>query len=287
MAKRSEDGIEYFPINTDIIHNPKIKLVVAEFGPKAWAVLLPLYCKIYREKGYWIDWFDEDSKLLFAQDYCKVEKQFVNELVTGCIRRSLFNKRVFEMFGVLTSDRIQENYLTAKKRNKSVNFIEQFSVISDNVLSSFQNVNIIDLNVNIIRKNVNILPQKEKEKKKEIIEGEGEIVYPFLSSDFKNLWENWKVYRKKEFRKNYKTAQSEQAALKNVCNLSGGVEEIAKQIIIQSIANQWQGLFELKINNYGKSNNGFTEKSTGKVTGQQLDKATSKFYQNEQPVGAD
>ena len=158
MAKRSEDGIEYFPMNADIIQNPKIKLVVAEFGPKTWAVLLPLYCKIYREKGYWIDWLDEDSKLLFAQDDCKLDKTFVNELVEGCLRRSLFNKRVFEMFGILTSDRIQDNYLTAKKRNKSVDFIDQFSVISDNDLISFHNVNIIDLNVNIITKKVNIKP---------------------------------------------------------------------------------------------------------------------------------
>lgn len=266
MAKRSEDGIEYFPINTDIIHNPKIKLVVAEFGPKAWAVLLPLYCKIYREKGYWIDWFDEDSKLLFAQDDCKVEKQFVNEVVTGCIRRSLFNKRVFEMFGVLTSDRIQENYLTAKKRNKSVSFIEQFLVISSNVLNSFQNVNIIGLNVNIISKKVNISPQKEnkKENKKEIIEGDGEIVFPFSSTEFKDLWENWKTYRKEEFRKSYKTTQSEQAALKNVCQLAGGDENTAREIIEQSIAHQWQGLFELKNKNYGNKYSGSPQAGKGK-----------------------
>ena len=68
MARKPEAGLKYFPMNTDIVFNQKVKLVVAEFGPKAWAVLLPLYCKIYREKGYWIDWHDEDAKLLFAKD---------------------------------------------------------------------------------------------------------------------------------------------------------------------------------------------------------------------------
>lgn len=170
MAKRSEDGIEYFPMNTDIIHNPKIKLVVAEFGGKSWAVLLPLYCKIYREKGYWIDWADEDSKLLFAQDDCKLDLAFVNEVVNGCIRRSLFDKGVFEMFGILTSDRIQENYLVAKKRNKVAKFIEEFKLVDDDVYNSFKNVYIIPLNVNILTKKVNISQQKKKEKK--ILEGE-------------------------------------------------------------------------------------------------------------------
>ncbi|MCZ2397099.1 MAG: DUF4373 domain-containing protein, partial [Chitinophagales bacterium] len=171
MARKSETGIEYFPMNSDIVHNPKIKLVVAEFGSKlTWAVLLPLYCKIYREKGYWIDWYDEDSKLLFAQDECKVELTAMNELVAGCIRRSLFDKRVYEMFGVLTSDRIQENYLIAKRRNKRADLIDEFLSIDASVYNSFQNVHIIDLNVNIITKKVNIL----KQKKKEIIEEEEE-----------------------------------------------------------------------------------------------------------------
>lgn len=180
MARKAESGIDYFPMNSDIIHNPKIKLVVAEFGSKlTWAVLLPLYCKIYREKGYWIDWFDEDSKLLFAQDECKVELSVVNELVAGCVRRSLFNKEVFDLFGVLTSDRIQENYLIAKSRNKEVDFIEEFALKNQKgeyVYNSFKNVNIIALNVNIIAKKVNIGTQKKKEKK--IIEGEGEKAAP-------------------------------------------------------------------------------------------------------------
>lgn len=168
MARKAEVGIEYFPMNTDIIHNPKVKLVVAEFGSKTtWAVLLPLYCKIYREKGYWMDWFDEDSKLLFAQDECKLELSVLNEVVNGCIRRCLFDKSVFEMFGVLTSDRIQENYFMATARRKSVEFIEEFIVKNDNVNINRENVNIIGLNVDILKKKVDIGTQMYKKKKKE------------------------------------------------------------------------------------------------------------------------
>lgn len=170
MARKAEIGIEYFPINTDIIHNPKIKLVVAEFGSKTtWAVLLPLLCKIYREKGYWIDWLDEDCKLLFAKDEAQVELNAVNEIVHGCIRRSFFDKRVYDMFGVLTSDRIQDNYLVAKARNKQVGFIKEFGLKNEEgeyVYKLFNNVNIIDLDVDIITKNVDTGTQKEKEKEK-------------------------------------------------------------------------------------------------------------------------
>lgn len=177
MARKSEAGIEYFPMNTNIIHNPKIKLVVAEFGPKAWAVLLPLFCKIYREKGYWVDWHDEDSKLLFAQDDCKIELSIIKEVVNGCIRRSLFDKGVFDMFGVLTSDRIQENYLQATKRRKSTDLIKEFLLLKiDYVNNLNENVNIINLNVSILTKKVNIGTQskvKEEEKKSKV-----EVVAP-------------------------------------------------------------------------------------------------------------
>lgn len=193
MARKSEDGIEYFPVNTDIIHNPKIKLVVTEFGPKAWAVLFPLYCKIYREKGYWIDWMDEDTKLLFATDECKCDVLFVNEVVSGCIRRGLFNKVVFGMFGILTSDRIQGNYYEAKKRNKEIRFINEFLLISDNVYKSNQNVNISPLNVNIIKKIVDISTQKKKEK--EILEGEGDGAVALAhSQEDKILFKNFQVW---------------------------------------------------------------------------------------------
>lgn len=171
MARKSEVGIDYFPINTDIIHNPKVKLVVAEFGSsKTWAVLLPLYCKIYREKGYWIDWFDEDSKLLFALDECKLDKTVVNEIVNGCIRRSLFDKRVFDMFGVLTSDRIQENYLIAKSRAFNVVLYKDFLLIPETVYKNRISVTVMPITATVIKKKVTVMPQKEKE----IIEGEGE-----------------------------------------------------------------------------------------------------------------
>lgn len=171
MARKSEPGIEYFPMNTDIVLNPKIRLVVAEFGSaKTWAVLLPLYCRIYRDKGYWIDWFDEDAKLLFAQDECKLTISLVNEIVAVCIKRSLFDKGVFDMFGVLTSDRIQDNYLTAKSRQKQVPFIKEFAVKNEKneyVYKFFHNVNIIGLNVNIISKNVYAGTQSKNEKENE------------------------------------------------------------------------------------------------------------------------
>lgn len=73
-----------------------------------------------------------------------------------------------------------------------------------------------------------------------------EIKMPFTSENFRVLWQNWKSYRHQEFKKKYKSIQSEQAALSHLAKISGGNEQTATEIISLTIANQWQGLFELK-----------------------------------------
>ena len=58
-------------------------------------------------------------------------------------------------------------------------------------------------------------------KKMKIEEEEKEVVvYPYSSKEFFNSWNNWKIYKAKEFKFNYRTLQSEQAALKKLVNES-------------------------------------------------------------------
>jgi hypothetical protein len=80
------------------------------------------------------------------------------------------------------------------------------------------------------------------EKKKETRE---EITNPFGSSGTR-IWDAWKSYKQDEHRKSYKSAKTEQQAINQLYELSGGNVETASKIVQQSIANQWQGLFELK-----------------------------------------
>jgi hypothetical protein len=82
---------------------------------------------------------------------------------------------------------------------------------------------------------------------------------PF-SDSFLHYWDIWKQFKKDQFRFTYKSVISEQAAVMDLVNLSGGKEETAVEIIKQSIAKGWKGFFELKNNN-----NGFT--TTKQATG--------------------
>lgn len=166
MARRTEDGIRFFPVNSDIVHSNKIKLTVAETGPNAWGVIFPLLCKIYREKGYWIDWCDEDVKLLLKGDCASIEMSFIDKVVAELLKRRFFNQSMFEKYGILTSDRIQENYVEAKRRNAATPFIFEFRCMTkdffDKILNKVQTpLNNITLK-KLQQKEQPIIPQQPK-----------------------------------------------------------------------------------------------------------------------------
>lgn len=96
-------------------------------------------------------------------------------------------------------------------------------------------------------------PHMEKEEEEEkrsmkpakVKEEPPPLVYPFTDELFLNRWEAWKKYKAEQFKFKYKHS-GEQAALKNIGELSRGSVEVALAIIQQSMGNGWKGFFELK-----------------------------------------
>ena len=89
-------------------------------------------------------------------------------------------------------------------------------------------------------------------KKMKIEEEEKEVVvYPYSSKEFFNSWNNWKIYKAKEFKFNYRTLQSEQAALKKLVNESEN-EVHAVESIESAMANGWKGIYPQKTITNGK-----------------------------------
>ncbi|GKX40307.1 hypothetical protein SOASR014_40460 [Pectobacterium carotovorum subsp. carotovorum] len=71
--------------------------------------------------------------------------------------------------------------------------------------------------------------------------------FPYPDNLNVEAWGEWKQYRKDLKLKAYApTSRSEGAAITNLINLSGGDRQRQEEIIKQSMANCWQGLFELK-----------------------------------------
>ena len=75
----------------------------------------------------------------------------------------------------------------------------------------------------------------------------------FVSDDFKDIFETWLKY-KQEKRESYKSKKSLQACYKKLLTLSGNDPDTARNVVEQSMANNWSGLFGLTGNNHGTAN---------------------------------
>lgn len=156
-------GLKTFPLSVDLDDN--IKLVEAEFGVKGFAIVIKLYQAIY-SRGYYMKW-DIDAQLLFIRDYClsEVGRGLVSEVVDCCIRRGVFESKLYNEHKILTSKRIQETFLTATKRSNKVVMEEQYALPI--VYEFIESVNKNGKNVNISFKNVDNFEQRKGKERKE------------------------------------------------------------------------------------------------------------------------
>lgn len=137
-------GLDYFSLDVDIEQDQKIELIEAEFGLKGFAILIKLFLRIYGDEGYYMKW-NNDTQLLLAKRVGE-PGSFVGEVVSGSVRRGLFDKSVFDQFGILTSIAIQERYFNAVKRREKVEIVSEYLLIDVNEYINLINVNINSIN---------------------------------------------------------------------------------------------------------------------------------------------
>lgn len=155
-----KEGLDFFPMKCAT--DDKIRLVTAEFGLKAKAVIVELLQEIYGVHGYYCEW-NREVALLFSlrigEGHSGVD--LLNEIVLCCTRRGVFSRKQFEENGILTSYEIQENFFNATKRRKCVKVKKAYLLVKVALFS--ENVNIIDENVNILNENADIFRQSRGE----------------------------------------------------------------------------------------------------------------------------
>lgn len=130
MARKTKQGLDYFPFDVNFFEDDKLQFVSARFGCKGENITIKLLCKIYSDKGYFYKW-GEDESLLFAKR-AGFEVTLVNDVMNELIKREFFNKDIFNSFGVLTSKGIQERYFEAAKRKKKDGVIQEYIINETN-----------------------------------------------------------------------------------------------------------------------------------------------------------
>lgn len=134
-------GLDFFGLDVNFLSHIKIRRIVRACGLKSVPVLIQLLSNIYKYKGYYIEW-NEDECFAIADDIGIAERA-VQEIVAKSLQVGLFNSEMFNNYGILTSERIQDQYFTAVSKRKSVDYDARFALIS---LKNVKNAVNVDIN---------------------------------------------------------------------------------------------------------------------------------------------
>lgn len=140
MARPIKKGLDYFPLNVTL--RGKIEYIQCMYGMLGVMVIISLWQRIY-ENSYYIE-YGKKSALTFSKDFTQLSKavdekkphwEIFDEIVKQAVAEGIFDKDVYEKFGVLTSRGIQENYLKAKEKSTKIEFDKRYLLLSDGKFS--------------------------------------------------------------------------------------------------------------------------------------------------------
>ena len=126
MARPQKAGLEYFPLDVDIDSDERVEYVIAKHGFQAFGILIKLLMEIYRQ-GYYITW-TERQRYVFSKRI-NVDSMYAETVVSVYINEGIFEKKLFDEYGILTSHGVQARYLQASGRRVEVEFIEEFFLL--------------------------------------------------------------------------------------------------------------------------------------------------------------
>lgn len=165
MARPTKQGIEYFPL--DCQFDDKIEMYLIEKEAIGLAVIITIWQLIYQNEGYYIE--KNDDLLLLIKKRINVNINEINDCINVCIRRNIFEKKMYEQYNILTSKAIQKRFFDIAKRKKIVSY----------------NIKYIINGVNVCNNAVNVCNNATKEKVKEKVKVNEYIYSSFYDSELK------------------------------------------------------------------------------------------------------
>jgi len=140
MARHPKEGLDYFPLDCDIESDEKIFFLESKHGTVAFSIIIKIWSRIFRKKGYYLIW-DEREEITFSRQTA-IPLNDVKMVVNDCINEGLFHQKLFQQYGVLTSKGVQKRYLGACYKRRRIQMIEALLLIP---VTDYNNVIIVDL----------------------------------------------------------------------------------------------------------------------------------------------
>lgn len=289
MAGKPRKRIDYAGWSVDIFSNdPKIDKLLDAQGWIGFGIYFYLCQMAFGSEGYFYEWCYDLCATTARKMGGGVSAGTVKETVDYCLQIGLFDKGLFDGWGVLTSRGIQKSYLVVlkSKNRRGTEIIEEYWLldISDNKeyqdvvfvrknrQSIGENDNSLEGNNHSLGENDNSLRQKESKAKESKVK-ESKVKKSRVEKSNNNAcayYPNDDLLNQAfadfvDMRKKIKKPMTDRAVvlamnkLKELCAVpfSDAMDnDLAIKILEQSTMNCWQGLFPLKDNKSAKTSGG-------------------------------
>ena len=123
MAGRPKQGIDYAGWSVDIFDgDKKIDKLLDAKGWKGFGIYFFLCQRAYKTNGYYYEWGYDDCATTARKMGGGINSGTVKETVDYCLQVDLFDRRLFDEWGVLTSRGIQRRFwaVLSERRSKTV-----------------------------------------------------------------------------------------------------------------------------------------------------------------------
>ena len=140
MARPRKEGLDYFPLDTDIAEDEKVLYLESETGLEGFGIYVKLLATIYRN-NYYMMWTETQLGIYSRRFF--VDKNTLSTVVSVCKNIGLFDENLFEKYRILTSHGIQNRYLLALERRSTVEMIDEFCLLDKEKISKSKKVKLI------------------------------------------------------------------------------------------------------------------------------------------------
>lgn len=123
---RIKKGLDYFCFTTDTFHDLRIKRLRRLCRTNGLLVYFYLLNEAYRVEGYYVK--VDDELIIDTAEYFYLSEEEVKHIIDICCKEKLFDTQTYATHGMLTSDFMQERYITACKK------LRRTAKISDELL---------------------------------------------------------------------------------------------------------------------------------------------------------
>lgn len=186
MAGKPKKRIDYAGWSVDIFSTDvKIDKLLDAQGWIGFGVYFYLCQMAFGSEGYFYEWCYDLCATTARKMGGGVGAGTVKETVDYCLQIGLFDKRLFDGWGVLTSKGIQRSYLLVlkSKNRKGTEIIEEYWLLDKSECEDYQDVvfvrknsqslgengNSLEVNDDSLEENGNLLGQKESKGKESIV----------------------------------------------------------------------------------------------------------------------